>query len=45
MSIVLYSLEWKMVGDEQRWFSIDSKSFEIKAVGVARKVQVVITER
>ena len=26
-------------------FSMDSKSFEIKTVGVARKVQVVITER
>ena len=33
----------KMVGDEQRWFSVDSKSLEIKAVGVGKKVQVVIT--
>ena len=34
-----------MAGDEQRWFSVDSKSFEIKVVDVSRKVQVVITER
>ena len=34
-----------MAGDEERWFSVDSKSFEIKAVGVGRKVQVVIIER
>ena len=34
-----------MVLPGQRWFSVDSKSFEIKVVGEGRKVQVVITER
>ena len=29
----------------RRWFSIDSKSFEIKVEGEGRKVQVIITER
>ena len=29
----------------RRWFSIDSKSFELKVEGEGRKVQVIITER
>ena len=29
----------------RRWFSVDSKSFEIKEEGESRKVQVIITER
>ena len=29
----------------RRWFSVDSKSFEIKVEGEGRKVQVIITER
>ena len=34
-----------MFSPEWRWFSIDSKSFDIKVVGKGRKVQVLITER
>ena len=30
---------------EQRWFSVDYKSFELKEVGEGRKAQVFITER
>ena len=29
----------------RRWFSVDSKSFEIKVEGEGRKAQVIITER
>ena len=29
----------------RRWFSVDSKSFEIKVEGEGRTVQVIITER
>ena len=34
-----------MVLRGRRWFSVDSKSFEIKVVGEGRKEQVIITER